>query len=563
MMRCHTVMRCPIKATPGRKQLPACIAALFALAAPGAGHASTWTVNSCDGELVSGDSLTKTGTLRFALANAADTDTIELAGLSGTCSKITLTTGALAAAQPGLTLHGPGYNSLTIDASSLAHGPNVQNRVLTHSGNGRLKIDSLALEGGYVNHSSGYGGCVYSAGNVRLDNALVSGCTAYDKSGSARGGAVFAKGYAIMATSFVLGSSALSSTGTAKGGGLFANTGIILSASEIAGSTAKSGGDVSGGGVYSTAALEADSSFITGNTAYSTNGDATGGGAYAKTDMTLNVALVSGNKAEPAVGHTSTGGGIRSGGNFYSVYTTISNNRVYAFGYGGGVYLKGGTHSLKNTTVSGNQARFSAGVDVFTGGGPSAALVLTNATISGNNASQSNGGLFSDAANTQFWNSTIAFNTAGSGAGVVLAANLHALDVKLYDTVISNNTGGGSEYDLATIGANTVTFNGGADEGVNLVRVTPLTTLPPTKTIKGACPRLGPLRDNGGFVQTHALTSGSAAIDIGENPLHLIRDARGPGYLRISGLSSMADLGAYEVQQNDIVFDAGFDDCPP
>jgi hypothetical protein len=32
-----------------------------------------WTVNSCDGDLVSGDFGTKTGTLRFAVAHAIDT----------------------------------------------------------------------------------------------------------------------------------------------------------------------------------------------------------------------------------------------------------------------------------------------------------------------------------------------------------------------------------------------------------------------------------------------------------------------------------------------------------
>jgi hypothetical protein len=41
--------------------------------APSAASASTWTVNSCDGDLVSGDVGTKTGTLRFAVAHAIDT----------------------------------------------------------------------------------------------------------------------------------------------------------------------------------------------------------------------------------------------------------------------------------------------------------------------------------------------------------------------------------------------------------------------------------------------------------------------------------------------------------
>ena len=89
-----------------------------------------------------------------------------------------------------------------------------------------------------------------------------------------------------------------------------------------------------------------------------------------------------------------------------------------------------------------------------------------------------------------------------------------------------------------------------------------------------ACPRLGPLPDNGGFNQTHALLSGSPAIDHGDNVLidpntmaPYGYDQRGRAlangefdYVRVSG--SSADVGAYEVQKNDIVFNAGFEGCP-
>jgi hypothetical protein len=89
-----------------------------------------------------------------------------------------------------------------------------------------------------------------------------------------------------------------------------------------------------------------------------------------------------------------------------------------------------------------------------------------------------------------------------------------------------------------------------------------------------ACPLLGPLRANGGLTRTHALLSGSPAIDQGsENPLNPNTnspygfDQRGAGlangsvdYPRVSG--SQADIGAYEVQVADVVFNAGFDGCP-
>src|SRR5215469_2727205 len=126
-----------------RNQLAACVASIFALAAPAPVIAATWTVGGvsrCDGDAISGDIPTKTGTLRFALANAVSGDTIELGGLTGAngClgSKISLTTGSLPATQASLTLHGPGYSSLTIDASGIPYAASSANRVLTHSGNG-------------------------------------------------------------------------------------------------------------------------------------------------------------------------------------------------------------------------------------------------------------------------------------------------------------------------------------------------------------------------------------------------------------------------------------------
>src|SRR4029077_18576398 len=54
---------------------------------------------------------------------------------------------------------------------------------------------------------------------------------------------------------------------------------------------------------------------------------------------------------------------------------------------------------------------------------------------------------------------------------------------------------------------------------------------------------LGPLADNGGRTQTHALRAGSPAIDAGSNPAGLTTDQRGPGFVRTFGFT---DIGAYE-----------------
>jgi hypothetical protein len=60
---------------------------------------------------------------------------------------------------------------------------------------------------------------------------------------------------------------------------------------------------------------------------------------------------------------------------------------------------------------------------------------------------------------------------------------------------------------------------------------------------------LGPLQDNGGPTATHALLSGSPAINAGDPnftppPLDV---QRGPGYPRVSG--GRIDIGSFELQQ--------------
>ncbi|HKH35611.1 MAG TPA: choice-of-anchor Q domain-containing protein, partial [Rubrobacter sp.] len=72
-------------------------------------------------------------------------------------------------------------------------------------------------------------------------------------------------------------------------------------------------------------------------------------------------------------------------------------------------------------------------------------------------------------------------------------------------------------------------------------------------SLSGVDPMLGPLADNGGPTETHALLEGSPAINKGNNafavdpdgnPLQF--DQRGQGFARIVGGS--VDIGAFEVQ---------------
>ena len=138
----------------------------------------------------------------------------------------------------------------------------------------------------------------------------------------------------------------------------------------------------------------------------------------------------------------------------------------------------------------------------------------------------------------------------------------------LYSTLISSNSNGsGTENDFLATGD--VTFTAGSSN--NLIR-NPGSAVP-AGTIIGKCPLLHKLAFNGGPTPTHRLGGGisasagskNPAIDTGSNPRLLKTDQRGGSLtattpLRVSG--SAADIGAYEVQQADIIFDSEFDTCP-
>jgi len=258
-------------------------------------------------------------------------------------------------------------------------------------------------------------------------------------------------------------------------------------------------------------------------------------------------------------------------------YSTIRGNTVFggpAFGGGGGLFGRHDVSVLK-TTVSGNfSSGNAAGVGAFSGtNGNANTFSLSASTVSGNIALLNAGGSASDASAVKVYNSTIAFNRSNRGAahgsayapGFALYAPLQSIVVTLSSSILSQNYFGYSpdstelDFSESPLNGHTITLTGAS--GNNLIRVGPDPT-------PGACPLLGPLRDNGGLTQTHALLSHSPAIDTGSNILNFIQDQRGadlgplpPPYPRVS--HGAADIGACEVNQADVLFNAAFDGCAP
>ncbi len=262
------------------------------------------------------------------------------------------------------------------------------------------------------------------------------------------------------------------------------------------GEAAAAGGGVYFNGNYSASVIN---SVITGNTAESGAGVFHGGSAATPAaTLTLTGGYISGNTAN------TNGGGVG---------VIDSNNAVIA---------------LQNLTVSGNNAKLSGGGLASAG----QSVVLTNVTLSNNRADSDN-------------------NASGTGGGISRTNRT----VTLRNTLVAGNfRGTGSTADDANgtldaassfnlIGAATST---GLTNGVNSNQIGSAGT-----PLDG---RLGPLANNGGSTQTHALLAGSPALDAGSNglvPGGITTDQRGAGFARLldsadANTTATVDLGALE-----------------
>jgi hypothetical protein len=161
--------------------------------------------------------------------------------------------------------------------------------------------------------------------------------------------------------------------------------------------------------------------------------------------------------------------------------------------------------------------------------------------------------MYVNSATIDITNSTIARNTDLYAGAVVVGTRYGSVTMNLNSALISNNYDGTTEDDFYAqeILGNTVTIGGSH----NLIR-TAVANVP--GDTKAGCPLLGPLRDNGGPTWTHALYSGSPAINTGNNALTLPYDQRGAPFARVA--KAIADIGAYEVQ-TEVVFSGGFEGC--
>ena len=265
---------------------------------------------------------------------------------------------------------------------------------------------------------------------------------------------------------------------------------------------------------------------------------ATKGGAVGLANqgaLTLRDCVIAGHGSEFLLGG---GAGISNAGEMTIIDSTVTRNFA-GHGVGGGIYNdRSATLVLVNSTVSDNGADGDGGG--LYGGGilNNGDMAIINSTVSGNDAYDAvgTGGLgggIANAGSMSVTNSTVWGNTADSGDAI--AAGLSS-NTEIANTLIDGDCGVNRGRRPSTSNGYNIESPGdtcGFDpDGTDMVNVS-------ADDLK-----LGPLQDNGGPTETHALGEDSVAIDhIPAVDCEVDEDQR--GIERPQG--DACDVGAFEL----------------
>jgi hypothetical protein len=251
-------------------------------------------------------------------------------------------------------------------------------------------------------------------------------------------------------------------------------------------------------------------------------------------DLTLQRVTLSG-------GSSGCGGGVFNSGTLNIKNSTISGNSNTANFSGGGVYNYGGTLTVENSTISGNRGGRGGGVSNTPRFYGSNRVTITNSTISGNIANDG-GGLF----NNRYYTDYCKLFGGCSDGTLVLNNSLIAGNQAAAAPEIQNNS---------IVTANNFNlFGSNGNAGVSGFAPGPTDIVPSVSLAQ----ILGPLQNNGGPTQTHALVDGSPALDAGDPGA--CRDSQGSllgtdqrGFARHvdsnNDGSARCDIGAFEAKE--------------
>ncbi|MFZ0826557.1 MAG: fibronectin type III domain-containing protein [Verrucomicrobiia bacterium] len=328
-----------------------CFPVLFLLAGlllAGAAHANTFTVtNLLDGA---------PGSLRACIAAAqSGADTINFQAPAYGNQTITIPLTNELDITTNLTITGLGAGVLTISGQN-------HSRVFNIAAGATVAISQLTISNGLASGNPGQGGGILNAGNLTLQNCIVTGNSAVGLPG-----------------------------GDGDGGGIYSSGPLMLQNCTISGNSANggSGGNGIGGGIYSAIKLSLVNCLVSSNNAANGNGPA-GGGIEAEVSLAMTNCTISFNSINNGV-IGPAGGGIDISGygtNGTIVNCTIASNSVTGGDYnptGAGIQISDGNCILICCTICGNSAGSSSyGGGIAINGITGAGCTILNTIVSGN-----------------------------------------------------------------------------------------------------------------------------------------------------------------------------------
>jgi predicted outer membrane repeat protein len=423
-------------------------------------------------------------------------------------------------------------------------------------------------------NSAEYGGAIFNAGTMKLDDVFVNRNTA-----EREGGGIYNSGTMTLEESTVLENKAMNGGGIYNKGSLtisariesneaWDNAGGLYNEGELYGTDSTINNNEAphglSGGVYNTGTRATiANSEIKGNRSrgvckYLPDQDPVcdenpaGGGIYNSREGSLVLGGVNilGNRVDADDEREGRGGGVANFGHIIIAFSTIAGNQVDTSdymepwddgrSYGGG-FFNDGRAEIYNSTLSSNEALDNSFSHSYGGGiynGASGDIYMENSTISSNFVEVGGGGGGGGIANLGFLEMshvTVSHNKANDrveggptsgiynkGRGVLVSIN----------SIVAMNPGKNcnNAADFQAYGQNL-----DSDESC------------PDFTIQGRDPLLGPLVNNGGPTETHRPDWQSHAVDKGDPDYCLRNDQR--IYPRPYGDS--CDLGAVELTEED------------
>lgn len=496
---------------------------------------------------------------------------IEAANFASTPSKITVPPGVYMLTRPGyddnalvgdldikhdLTVQGGGSGATIVDGNGAVTHDRVFQILSSASA---VTMTGMTIRNGLslsstVGTIGGGGLYMEGSGHLQLNDVIFAGNTALNGGGlytnfASQGGSLEMDHVVVRTNTVIAG-------GVGAGGGIFAYIPSSLSQIAIRDSQVYSNSaDGTGGGLYvdgnNTTQWSIQRSQIYSNTA------ASGGGIGNFVPLALSDSVLHDN-------HVSfDGGAIEAFSPLVILRTTLAANSAGRFG---GAIFSLATYAnpafpefahIEQSTLSGNFAQYGGGIYHDGYITPNSLLTLVNSTVSGNGVSKNGdgGGIYVYGGQAQLLNATVAYNRVylgspirgtGIGAGLYITASAtftaensliakdargNGITLDTPDDCFSSGTVGTLAYDLILNTTNC--FVTGPQGGL----------------IVGQDPLLGPLQNNGGTTQTHALLPGSPAIDTGA-PLGCTDDSGNPLTIDQRGgkrpINGACDIGAYE-----------------